>query len=157
MSPSGLSNNIAGLVDILVEGRRQLDLPLATAKEHGVHFETGKPVEFHYVRNTEKAPNMGERFGQHIEPHGRYLNHQEPGATYPLPKGWERGKHRFENPLVVEWGTTTGEPHGWKSRISKAFGGKTRKSLTSALLRHGHDGIVTVNGAHTSEIVSLKP
>lgn len=138
--------------------RPKLDLPYTTATQQGRHFETGVPVEFRYVRNTEKAPDMGERFGQHLEPHGRYMVHNEdPGDVHPK---WEAGLHRFENPLVIEHGTTTGESHGWKARLSKAFGGRTGKRLTNAIVKHGHDGIVTVGifrgSPDVNEIVSLK-
>lgn len=141
----------------LLETRRPLDLEHVAAHAEGRHFETGRPVEFRYVRNTEKAPNFGSRFGQDIEPHGRYMVHNEnPGDQ---PHGWETGTHRFENPLVIRWGTTTGEEHGWKRKLSNAFGGKKGKALSTALQRHGHDGIVTVDHHHGTpdvrEIVAL--
>lgn len=149
--------------ELIVEAlkSRNLDLPYATADEGGVRFETGQPVTFRFTRNTEKAPNMGEMFGQHLEPAGRYmLHHSDEDYQGDPPRGWERGTHSFENPLVIEWGTTSGEPHGWKARVSKAFGGRTGKRLTRALLRHGHDGIVTVQKhkgrSITSEIMSLR-
>jgi len=135
-----------GVADAFI--RQQLleaapDLQLTAARQAGRHFETGRPVEFRYVRNTERAPHMGSRFGQDIEPHGRYMVHNEdPGD---VPRGWETGTHRFENPIVMRWGTTTGEPHGWKHRLSSAFGGKKGKALSAALRRRGHDGIVTVD------------
>ncbi len=141
----------------LVESK--LELPHRVAKgEKGLHFETGKPVEFPYIHNKEPSPDMGERFGQHLEPAGKYMVHT--GHHENLRPSLEAGVHRFENPLVIEWGTTSGEAHGWKSKLSKAFGGKTGATLSKAIRKHGHDGVVTVGSFRGSldvdEIVALK-
>lgn len=48
--------------------RSVADLGLARVTESGVVFMTGRPVTFRYVRNTQKSPNLGARFGQDIEP-----------------------------------------------------------------------------------------
>ena len=138
-------------------GRKRLDLPYAIAKgERDVHFETGKSVEFPYVHNKEPTPDMGKAYGQHLEPSGKYMIHT--GHRGNLPNR-EYGTHRFDNPLVIEWGTTTAEPHGWKYKLSKAFGGKTGKGLSKAIRKHGHDGVVTVQRykgvPEVSEIISL--
>lgn len=137
--------------------KRHSGLQMSSVKENGVHFETGVPVEFKYSHNPEKAPDMGTRFGQHLEPHGKYMTHL-PGDTEPAP-GRESSTHRFENPLVLHHGTTSGDPHGWKARLSDAFGGRSGKSLTQALIDSGHDGVVTVDMVrgkpYTGEIVAL--
>jgi len=137
----------------------KINLPHRVAKgEKGIHFETGKPVEFPYIHNKEPAPDMGERFGQHLEPAGKFMVHT--GYHKNLQPNTEAGVHRFDNPLVIAWGTTSGEPHGWKSKLSKAFGGKTGASLSKAIRNHGHDGVVTVGSFRgspdVSEIVALK-
>lgn len=136
--------------------RNAQKLPLAEAKEYGVHFKTGQPVEFNYVRNTEKSPSptAEDTFQQNLEPHGRYMLHQfEPGTA---PRGWEEGKIKFNNPLVVHLATDKniyGE-NGWKSVISKHYG-RTGNALSKALAKDGYDGIVTVDGLGTSEILDL--
>ncbi len=131
------------------------DLAICAVKEEGVEFRTGQPVSFHYIRNTERAGHYGSRFGQDIEPAGRYLLHRE--EDYKLTRGWEQGDITFENPLVLR--LTTDEdiygPNGWKARLSRAFGNKKGKSLSKALLRAGYDGIVTCGDNDTREIVDL--
>ena len=80
-SPTQLDAEIAAAID--KRGARSaharvkdqgLDVELARVDEHGVHFETGVPVTFPFIRNTEKSPRV-VGFGQDIEPHGRYLLH----------------------------------------------------------------------------------
>jgi hypothetical protein len=130
------------------------ELVLCEVEEEGVEFVTGQPVAFRYVRNTEKSGHYGSRFGQDIEPAGRYLLHREEGKP---PKGWESGEIHFESPLVLK--LTTDEdiygPNGWKARLSRAFGGKKGKSLSKAILKAGFDGIVTCGNDDTREIVDL--
>ena len=122
--------------------------------QNGKTFKTGIPVEFEYIRNTQKSPKHPnpERFGQNLEPSGRYVNFKEIDF---IPEGWESGKIQFNNPIVLEWGTTSNESHGWKSRLSQQFDGKTGKKLTIAIKNAGYDGIVTTTEDHTSEIVDL--
>ncbi len=42
-------------------------LNLATGSEGGLTFKIGQPVTFPFYRNTQKSPNMGKTFGQHLE------------------------------------------------------------------------------------------
>jgi len=141
-----------------------------------IHFETGKPVEFSYMRRKEKAPDMRHHsvmtaegplvdpYQQAIEPHGLYMIHQTRG-TEPT-EGWETGVANFQNPLVVkmvldEKGRIYGET-SWKARLSKAFGNKTGLKLSQAIIKAGYDGIVTVyyaggNPGYVGEIVDLRP
>lgn len=137
---------------------RALDLELATSAEQGVHFETGVPVTFRFVRNTEKSPRLGSRFGQDIEPAGRYLLHNEdPGD---LARGWETGVVTLKSPLVVPLTSDPAAiygPEGWKARLRDATGKRSR-ALSADLIRRGYDGIVTVDqDGYTREIVLLKP
>jgi len=129
-------------------------------------FETGMPVELDYIRNTQPASDMGSRFGQDIEPAGRYMSHASPSAQ---PRdGLEIGKTKFSNPLVIAlteddesiWGEIYGDK-GWKRRLSNAYNGLTGLELSKAILADGYDGIVTIdtlNGSPRSvaEIVDLK-
>lgn len=119
-------------------------------------FETGTPASFEYIRNTEKSPYMGERFGQDIEPAGRYLSYKEPSVNMEsMPNTWETGQVSFNNPLVVNFGEGYGTPTNWKKMVSESFGGKTGKDLSKAVANAGYDGIVTVDKYGTSEIVDL--
>lgn len=67
--------------------------------ELGIVFETGRPVAFPIVRNTAKAPYLGGRYGQDIEPAGMYLLHDT--APDHLVRGWVRGSAKFSSPLVL--------------------------------------------------------
>ena len=138
-------------------------LQQAVLNAEGTEFETGKPVSFTYLRNTVPAPDMGARFGQDIEPAGRYISHRTTTADLPpehrlatgeVVTAWEAGDVAFENPLVIEHGDT----RDWKARLSAAYDGKTGKELSEAIRRDGHDGVVTVNTekGFTSEIVDLQ-
>jgi hypothetical protein len=133
-----------------------LDVELTITDEYGAHFETGVPVTFPFIRNTEKSSHFGARFGQDIEPHGRYLLHNMPGQT--PPRGWEIGTVTFKSPLVIP---LSGDPDaiygplGWKARLRDVTG-KKGASL-SRYLAQIFDGIVTVDvDGNTSEIVDLK-
>ena len=144
----------------LTEGRGKdlSQLGLASVVEDGVSFKTGQPVVFAFYRYKQKTPNLGSRFGQDIEPAGRYLSHKT--SFISVEDGQklgdmvvEAGNLRFRNPLVLSW-VGYGE-NGWKARLSRFFGGKKKKSLSKAVRKAGYDGIVTVHHGETSEIVDL--
>jgi len=134
-------------------------LPFASTTEHGVHFETGVPVTFKYVRNTQGAPRPGivDTYQQRIEPRGRYMLHNpNPGA---LPRGWTAGTVRFENPLVIWFNAVRGayyDDQSWKMRLHKHYR-RQGAALARALHRDGYDGIVTVMPGtdDTREILEL--
>lgn len=140
--------------------KRNLGLCLVTEK--GSRFETGRPVSFKFRRGTTPSPKFGPRFGQDIEPTGRYMV-LDPGG--PVPKGFEAGKVSFKNPLVLKLVNSKDPdaaiygPAGWKARLRKAYRKKGR-ALSCALRKEGYDGIVTcdvVRGeAGTSEIIDLR-
>ncbi len=117
----------------------------------GIEFTTGKPVTFEFIRNTEKAPNMGSTYGQDIEPAGKFMQQRE--QVFDLPPGMISGEVTFKSPLVIEHGDT----REWKKALTANYGGKTGKNLSKAILADGFDGIVTVNskGGYASEIVDL--
>lgn len=132
------------------------DLGHTSVDEHGAHFETGHPVDVKYVRGTTPAPNFGELYQQHIEPHGRYMNHDDDPSRVP-PPGWEKGQVHFKNPLVMHFSTTDGTSydHGsWKARLHRTLGAGG-KTLSQKIAKLGHDGIVTVGNGGTKEIVDL--
>lgn len=139
-------------------------LALTSLVVDGVRFETGVPVAFAFMRNTEKSQHFGAEFGQDIEPAGRYLLALY-GDPRRLPRGWEHGAISFRSPIVLQrqLDRDYAGPGGWKARLSAHYGGKRGKALSRAILRDGHDGIVTVSEFEhagrlerdTSEIVDL--
>jgi hypothetical protein len=120
---------------------------------------TGKAVSVPFWRNTRAGGNKvkgGAAFGQNIEPHGTYMFHE----VQPLPsdltaQGWISGVVHFDNPLVLEYGSTSAD--GWKGMLSKRFNKKGR-ALSEFLISRGYDGIITIDSAEDtlSEIVSFK-
>jgi hypothetical protein len=120
-------------------------------------FKTGQPITFPFIKNMEKAPKAknDDSFAQKIEPAGNYISAQE-WEGEPAP-GWKTGEVTFENPLVMEWGTSG--YGGWKSVLSDKFGGKKGKALSKAIAKSGYDGIVTKGKSrgedYISEIVDL--
>jgi hypothetical protein len=117
-------------------------------------FETGKPVTFPFIHNTERAPNMGARFGQDVEPAGQYIQYDSRGASHPDER-FAGGTITFRNPLVVPWGEGYQSPDSWKKVLSEKYGGKTGKALSDAIKADGYDGIVTMSKGHASEMVNL--
>ncbi len=144
------------------------ELGLSEIVEKGIKFKTGVPVEFEFIRNTQSSPHMGETYGQHIEPAGRYMLHNthnaDPDQKERLEKqGWETGTIKFNNPLVIELSKDydkSGLPQniygkrGWKQRLFDLYN-KKGKALSNFLIKKGHDGIITTSGYDTREIVDL--
>jgi len=111
-----------------------------------------------FYRNPEKASNMGDRFGQNVEPSGKYINLLEQGQSpTTIPKGFEQGTVNFKNPLVMDWGGGYDKSSGWKNVISQKYGGLTGKDLSNAIARDGYDGIITIDKGIPQEVVSLQP
>jgi len=131
--------------------------------EEGDIIESNKPVTIDYLRNLEKSPDMGERFAQHIEPKGEYMNfNSRPNKDVPDYGKFESGRITFNKPLVLEHKTTA--VGGWKTDLSNMFGGKKGKVLTNAIKKAGYDGIITTEVAKdndgtekliTAEIVNI--
>jgi GNAT superfamily N-acetyltransferase/mRNA-degrading endonuclease RelE of RelBE toxin-antitoxin system len=111
------------------------------------------PVTFPYLRNTERAPNMGSMYDQDIEPHGRYLTYHD--GPKPEDGRWETGEVSFENPLHLDFGGNYGTVGNWKHRLSKEYGGRKGKALSQAVVKAGHDAIITHDEYGPSEIVDL--
>ena len=113
----------------------------------GSDVETGKPIVIKTLKNKEKAPYLGSRYGQDVEPAGNYVIQRE--TSYDT--GWQRGEVRFENPLVID--VTDDTLVEWKRDLSKLYSNKRNKVLTRALQRDGFDGIITRKGNDLGEII----
>lgn len=97
-----------------------------------------------------------DAFDRHIEPHGRYMIHQETDKIHG--PDIETGKHTFHKPLVINHGGDYGHESNWKQRLHKHYN-KKGKALSKEIAKH-YDGIVTIShhpkiGHHPSEIVDL--
>lgn len=129
-----------------------------TQKDENIK-KPNKPYQLEYVRNTKSSPQMGSRFGQDIEPAGRYMREGKAEHVKDIP-GMESGKIEFENPLIMDWGEGYGEKGNWKNVLKEKYGGKTGKNLSQAIRNDGYDAIITQEtdkrgNTYTSEIVDL--
>ena len=117
-----------------------------------------EPFKFSFIRNTTKSANYGKRFGQDVEPHGRYMVVGDK-KYIEGDKNWEHGIIEFKKPLVIDFGAGYEETSNWKNVLSNRYGGKTGASLTKAIKKDGYDGIVTISESqgtkYTSEVLDL--
>jgi len=122
-----------------------------THTEQGVRFATGEPVVIPITHRKQKTAQYGSRFGQDIEPHGRYVLLGHLGQPGTIDEGWGNkvttihDTVHFRSPLVLHHGGTGSGPGGWKRRLSDAYGGKTGKALSRAVAKGGYDAVVTVD------------
>ena len=115
-----------------------------------------KKYIFYYLRNKKKAPYLGSRFGQDIEPKGKYISIMskkeiENFMEYlpvELRKNYETGKIAFCNPFFIEH-------DDWKLKLSKVYGNKKGRRLTLAIIRDGYDSIITLNRNEIVEAVDF--
>lgn len=143
---------------------KQIDLFLTETTHKGYHFETGMPVSFPYIHNKLSSRSLGlssqytKQFQVDIEPAGKYVNLDEDQMNRNVSPEWEKGMFTFRNPLVLKWsGDDSGRygPNSWKMRLYLAFKKQRGMALTAALKAASYDGIVTVEGRDTMEIVKL--
>jgi hypothetical protein len=133
-------------------GEQEAGSDTASTAAEAVKF-AGKPIP--YMHNTEKSPDMGERFGQHLEPAGRYVVEKTPGSY--LNKGWEEGTVTFQHPKIVNFGGGYQDASNWKQVLSNQYNGLTGADLSHALIRDGYDGVITLDkSGNTQEIVDLQ-
>lgn len=138
----------------MIRPGRQLERP-ADRELTAEDVATGQPLSFTYAHNTARTDNFGERYGQDVEPAGKYVvSAGQVSRERPL-EGWEYGETSVSNPLVVPFGGPYGEASNWKPTLSKQYDNKTGDQLSEALRAAGHDAIVTVDGDFVSEIVLL--
>jgi len=108
------------------------------------------------LKNTEKAPNMGNKYGQDVEPSGFYCLKYTPNQKHFLdnPK-YKLFKVNLQNPLVIKITDTT--LISWKRDLADQYKAK-KSALTSKLKSKGYDAIITTyddSGNDTGEIIIL--
>jgi len=135
---------------------REPDITELTGQGDVDLIETGKPVSFHFIHNTESAteifgkPKKGAPFGREFEPSARFVNIASKKTSDKASGQFIGGKLTFRNPLVVP-----NDDLKWKETLSKKYDGKTGKALSKALIADGYDGVITTEENHISETVDL--
>ena len=129
-----------------ISAKKKVDRPLK--KDGGDISET---IKLTLIHNKEKAPYLGSRFGQDVEPSGYYAI--EKPETFSGATMYETVEFISEKPLYVD--VTSDTLVSWKYDLSNKYKAK-RKRLTDKLLKNGYDAIITryPNG-DTGEIVIL--
>ncbi len=104
------------------------------------------------LHNKEKAPNMGSRFGQDVEPSGYYAIEKHGSFGDDLPN-YETVEFTAEKPLIIN--VTPETLVSWKHDLSKQYKAK-KKKLSEKLKKEGYDIIITkYPEGDTGEIIVL--
>jgi len=104
------------------------------------------------LHNTEKAPYLGKRFGQDVEPAGYYAIEQYKDFGDRLPT-IEVAEFKAINPLIIP--VNGNALVSWKYDLSKKQKAKGKK-LSDKLIAAGYDCIITVyENGDTGEIIVL--
>lgn len=107
------------------------------------------------LKNTEKAPNMGSRFGQDVEPSGfyaiEYHDYQKSALDNSIYKLY---KVNIKKPLIINVDTDT--LISWKRDLSDQYKAKGKR-LSNKLIQDGYDVIITWNTTYneTGEIIVM--
>lgn len=119
---------------------------------------TARTIKF--IRNPEKAPDVGTRFGQDVEPSGRYVTEATDSdierihVDHPMAR-FESGEVTFETPLEIPFGEGYESANNWKRVLSERYQA-TGKELSQKIADDGYDGIITtLPDGTTGEIVDL--
>jgi hypothetical protein len=73
-------------------------------------------ITFEYLKNTEKAPNLGSRFGQDFEQSGMYIIKK---TNDFIPSGWINGEVTINNPLIIS--VDENNLVKWKNELSNKY------------------------------------
>lgn len=108
--------------------------------------QLNESITLNVWKNTEKAPNLGNRFGQDVEPHGIYVTNDQTNQP-----GWISGIANLNNPLYIK--VTDDTLVKYKYDLADQYKAKGKK-LTDKLMKLGYDAIITVvNGDYYGEII----
>lgn len=149
------SDSVFGKASTLGANEVNQDAPRRIT-EADIDVETGKPVTFDFVHNTNSAtklfgkPTKDSPYGRGFEPSARYLTIVSDKAKANLGEGMIVDTVTFKNPLVID-----NDNLNWKETLSKQYGGKTGKKLSEAIIADGYDGIITRDKNHLSEVVDF--
>ena len=97
----------------------------------------------------DSAPNLGDGYGQDVEPKGTYVLKKEHDVE--LGKPWVEGFAKINNPLIIPISDNT--VLSYKYDLAKKYKAKG-KGLTNKLMSLGYDAIITqYTDGGTGEIV----
>lgn len=107
------------------------------------------------LKNKEKAPYLGEKFAQDVEPSGYYaiqkeVTHMDDNENY------ETVVASIKNPLIID---IADDLIKYKRDLSSKYNTKG-KNLTKKLLKEGYDAIITTDSSYNNdlgEIIILDP
>jgi 8-oxo-dGTP pyrophosphatase MutT (NUDIX family) len=103
------------------------------------------------LKNSEKAPNMGSRFGQDVEPSGFYCIQKETDHLDDHPN-YKTFTMDIKKPLIID---VTEDSVKWKRDLADQYKAKG-KSLSNKLVKEGYDSIITTDKyGYTGEIIIL--
>lgn len=143
-----------------------LNAQSAVTTIQGSEVKTGVPITFKFLHNKSSytrmlkkngqvyKPSKEDGFDRGYEPSGQYMVASDGALANQFPNDYATGEVTFKNPIVIDAGTY-GEENSWKRTLSNAYGGKTGKKLSQAIIASGHDGIITVQDGRDGEIVDL--
>lgn len=101
------------------------------------------------LKNTKKAPNMGAKYGQDVEPSGFFCIQKETDHLDEHPD-YKTFTMDFKNPLIID---VTEDVIAWKKEMSDKYKAKG-KALTKKLQAEGYDAIITTDKhGYTGEII----
>lgn len=107
------------------------------------------------LKNMEKSPNLGKRYGQDVEPAGFYAIEYHDYQSHLLQNSnYKLFKVNIKSPLIVN--VDDDNLIEWKRELSKQYQ-SVGKALTRKLISNGYDVIITYNTVHneTGEIIVL--
>jgi hypothetical protein len=110
-----------------------------------------QPITLRLIHNKEKAPYLGKRFGQDVEPAGYYAI--EKPSTFTGATNYDVVEFQSKKPLYIP--VTSDTLVSWKYELSKKYKSK-KKELTNKLMSEGYDAIITKYAeGDTGEIIIL--
>jgi len=89
------------------------------------------------MRHDVKAPNMGDMFGQDVEPAGLYVLHKD--FEGDVLDNWITGTTTLNNPMIID--VTDDTQISYKRDLALKYKGK-KQVLTKKLMALGYDAII---------------
>lgn len=110
--------------------------------------------EMSLLKNTEKSPKLGKRYGQDVEPSGFYAIKYTSSAKHLLQNpSYKLYTVNITKPLIID--ITDDTLIKWKYDLASEFKAK-KQNLTNKLVSKGYDAIITkYPEGDTGEIIIL--